>query len=701
MKPDNFFSELKRRNVYKVAVAYAVVAWLLVQIATQVFPFFEVPNWAVRLVVLLLILGFPIALVLSWAFEITPEGIKRESEVERNQSIRHHTGRKIVGLTIAMAVIAIGLFAFQMLRPKGNRGVTAGEAVSFPPKQDGKLTASPTTEGLAGARPPIPEKSIAVLPFENLSSDKENTYFVAGIQDEILTRLAKIGALKVISRSSTQQYQAKPGNLRDVGQQLGVANILEGSVQRLGTAVHVNVQLIKAATDDHLWADSYDRTLENIFGVEGEIAQTVAEALKATLTGAEQKVLVEKPTNIPAAYDAYLRGTSVFWQATAESVKLALDSFGEAVRLDPKFAAGWAALSRTNSLMFFHSDATPARRAAAESALAEARRLQPDLAETQLAAAYFQYWVAHDYKGALEMLQRLRTSWPNNAEMLEVIAFISARLGHWQESISTIDQSAALNPRDNYTRQQAIALRLATRDTNAVVQMCDNALRDWPNDSNILGFKAEAFQMRGELDNAQAVINGLAPKINVAPIDVGAAAILYQTKLRRDPELARKFFQSIEGVPEPKSPEVLGFLAELQELFGQKAESQKTFARIRDQLQSELKGQPNNGDLVGSLAYVLARLRDHDAALRALEKRSEISEGDARAIGQTEELRARILTYFGDKNGAISSLERVLAEPNDGLGGPPLTPALLRLDPDFDSLRDDPRFEKLCQESAK
>jgi len=227
----NFFSELKRRNVYKVAAAYAVGSWLLIQIATQVFPFFEIPNWAVRLVVLLLIAGFPVTLVFSWAFEITPEGIKRESEIEPDKSITHHTGRKIVAITVMLAVIAAGLLAFQLVRQRHPV-----------PSKDMENA-------------PAPEKSIAVLPFENLSDDKSNGYFAEGIQDEILTRLAKIADLKVISRTSTRQFASAPASLRDIGKQLGVANILEGSVQKIANAVHVNVQLIRATTDQHLWAE--------------------------------------------------------------------------------------------------------------------------------------------------------------------------------------------------------------------------------------------------------------------------------------------------------------------------------------------------------------------------------------------------------------------------------------------------------------
>jgi len=683
MNLGSFFSELKRRNVYKVAITYAVVAWLLIQAASILLPTFEAPAWVMKALVVFLALGFVISVMISWAFEATPQGLKRTEDVPPDVAAALPTWspRKFAAFVIIVAVIAAGLLAFNLFRNKS--AATIRDTAS-----------AARTEAATGS---IPEKSIAVLPFENLSDEKQNAYFAAGIQDEILTRLAKIGALKVISRSSTQQYQSKPGNLREIARQLGVANILEGSVQKAGSAVHVNVQLIKAATDDHLWAESYDRTLENIFGVEGEIAQTVAEALKAKLSGAEQQLLAQKPTNVPAAYDAYLRGTAIFWQGTAESGRQALNSFEEAARLDPKFAAAWAAVSRTHSLIFFHSDATPARRAAAEKALAEANRLQPDLAETQVAAAYLQYWVLHDYKGALEMMQRLHTAWPNNAEILEVMAFIAARLGQWERSIDLIQQSATLNPRDLYTRIQTISLQLAIRDTDAAVRTCDTALRDWPNDSNLLGLKAQAFQMRGQLDQAQSIVNGLAPNVSVTPLDIGATAIWYQAKVRRNPEIARTLFQSLETVPGVKSPTVLTVLADLQNMFGQKAESQKTFAQARDGLESDLNGQLENGDLVGPLAYVLARLGDREAALRTLEKRSAISRGDARATGVTEDLRARILTYFGDKTGAITSLERIMSAPNDGSSGPPLTPALLRLDPDFDPLRGDPRFEKLVE----
>src|SRR5881398_703609 len=298
MNSGNFFAELKRRNVYKVAVAYAIVAWLLIQVATQVFPFFEIPNWAVRLVVLLLILGFPIALFLAWAFEITPEGIKRAEDVSPEQSITKHTGRKLIWTTVVLAVIAAGLLAFQLLR---SRSATTVGASTTP------ATAS------------LPEKSIAVLTFENLSRDPDNAFFTDGVQDEILTNLAKVADLKVISRTSVMQFRDKGArNLREIAQQLGVAHIVEGSVQRAGNRVRVNAQLIDARTDAHLWAQTYDRDLADVFAIQSEIAKAIADQLQAKLSPSEKSAIERPPTNDLAAFDLYTRAKNLLLTA-AES----------------------------------------------------------------------------------------------------------------------------------------------------------------------------------------------------------------------------------------------------------------------------------------------------------------------------------------------------------------------------------------------
>src|SRR5207249_3824243 len=284
MNARSFFRELKRRRVYSVAVAYVVVAWLLIQVATQVFPFFNIPNWIVRLVVLLAIVGFPIAVVCAWAFEVTSEGIKLEGDVDR--TITRKTGRKLTALIVIVAAVAAGVTVFRFLHSQ----------------QDIKAAKQPP---LAVA---IESKSIAVLPFENLSEEKDNAYFADGIQDEILVRLSKIADLKVISRTSTQHYKSAPENLPDIARQLGVAYILEGSVQKSGDSVRVNVQLIKAADDSHLWGDTFDRKLIDIFSVESEVAKAIADQLRATLTGQEEQIIAAKPTDNPDAYDAYLRG---------------------------------------------------------------------------------------------------------------------------------------------------------------------------------------------------------------------------------------------------------------------------------------------------------------------------------------------------------------------------------------------------------
>src|SRR5258705_7175927 len=318
MNERNFFAELKRRNVYKVAVAYAVVAWLLIQVATQVFPFFEIPNWAVRLVVLAMIAGFPIALIIAWAFELTPEGLKRTEDVDPDAQTRTKPHVWIYVVVVGAAV-SIGLF-FLGRYSSGNNAASGSASEEL--RRD-KHSQAATAQ----------QKSIAILPFENLSRDPDNAYFCEGVQDEILTRLAKVADLKVISRTSTQHFKSTPDNLPQIAKQLGVAHILEGSVQKSNDQVRVNVQLINALTDAHLWAETFDRKLTDIFAVESEIAKAIAETLQARLTGSEKSSIAKTPTVNPEAYELYLRGKFFAEKRTGADLRKSIEYYDQAIAI--------------------------------------------------------------------------------------------------------------------------------------------------------------------------------------------------------------------------------------------------------------------------------------------------------------------------------------------------------------------------------
>src|SRR6266704_1933231 len=387
----NFFAELKRRNVYKVAIAYAVVAWLLMQIASQIFPFFEIPNWAVRLVVLLLIIGFPVALILAWAFELTPEGIKRTEDVDLGKSIAPKTNRKLTVIIIGIVVLALSLFVFQLTR-------------SHP--------------AMSVAKPPgVPhDKSVAVLPFANLSRDPDNAYFAAGIQDEIITRLAKITELRVISCTSTQRFKSAPDDLPAIAKQLGVANILEGSVQRTTDQLRVNVQLVRAESDTHLWAETFDRKLTDIFKIESEIAKTVAETLQAKLSGSEQHAIAARPTENTEAYQLYLKGRFFWNKRTGQNLNKAADYFNQAIAADPKYALAYVGLADSYVLMPLYGagvprDCYPQAKAAAKKAL----ELDDALGEAHTSLAQVLCYFDFDFSQATREFQRAIELNPNYA----------------------------------------------------------------------------------------------------------------------------------------------------------------------------------------------------------------------------------------------------------------------------------------------
>src|SRR5438034_6099962 len=554
------------------------------------------------------------------------------------------------------------------------------------------------------------ERSIAVLPFENLSSDKENAYFAEGIQDEILTRLSKIADLTVISRTSTQHYKSTPENLRDIAKQLGVAHILEGSVQKSADAVRVNVQLIKAANDSHLWSDTFDRKLTDIFSVESEVAKTIADQLRAKLTGQEEQIIAAKPTDNPQAYDAYLRGLAY----TLKTGSTPANSLGaqkylkEAVRLDPNFALGWALLSSVDASGYLTQSLQPtvALREEARNAAETALTLQPNLGEAVLAKGLYHYGCLKDYDTAVNYFEQAHRLLPNNSRIPQSLAYVERRRGNWDKSDAYFNEAGKLDPRNVSLLSQHARSYVCLRRFPEALTRLEQILNITPDDVDTLVLKARIAQAEGDLPRASALLaplrlgpdyaNALETQVYQAILESHPVAVIAQLKeILAKPDQALGYYNG----------ELRFWLGWAQEVAGDHAAARDSWNQARSELEPFLKEQPENFVLMGDLALTNMGLGDNAAALTLAERAIAIIPIDKDALTGPRplDILARVAARIPQlRDRSISTLEKLLSIPYDAplAANPPLTPALLRLDPMFDSLRKDPRFQKLVAASA-
>jgi len=667
MKFGNIFAELKRRNVIRAAILYVGAVWALGQGISQLGPSVGAPEWATRWFLVAAGIGFPFWIAFAWFYEFTPEGLKRESEIDPADTIAHHTGRKldfaIIGvLTVAVVLLLTDRFVLR-------HGVNQATVIS------------------------IVEKSIAVLPFENLSSDKENAYFTDGIQDEILTHLAKVADLKVISRTSVMQYKSGVArNLRKIGEELGVAHVLEGSVQRAANKVRVNAQLIDARDDRHEWAENYDRPIDDVFAIQSEIAKAIAEQLNAKLSGEEQKAVTEKPTQNAAAYDVYLRAIALDNAATLETTKKVAGLYAEAVRLDPQFALAWARLAVARSQLHFNGmDLETNSGAAVKEAADRAISLQPELGEAWLAQGVYRYRILRDFQGALQSYDEALRRLPNSAFVLGQMAHLERRLGQFDVAQKHYHAAAELDPRNIGILLTLADALLSARRYDEARAVVDRALEISPGNEPALGEKALAFHAEGRLNEAAEIL-AKAPANSQDEVLTMARALQLYYERRFDDAIAQ--IQQKTPAAVANDARIMTLLGYCQKLVGKDNDARDTFTRAA----AAIKPTPDSVVAVDArllpvcLAQVYAGLGEKEKALEQARHAIADYDGDALAKPYAEMALATVQAQVGDIDSAIAALPHLLEMPNGESRGD------LRINPFWDPLRKDPRFQSLVNE---
>jgi TolB-like protein/Tfp pilus assembly protein PilF len=684
MNPREFFAEVKRRNVYKVAVAYGIVGWVVVQVASTVLPTFHAAEWVLQTLVVVVALGFPIALVIAWAFEMTPEGLKRTESVSPDEVLPEWSKRKFAAVFAVLALIATGLMGWQLLRTRFESG-----------------------NGGAADASRVPDKSIAVLPFESLSDDKQNAFFADGVQDEILTDLAKVADLKVISRTSVMQYKnAAARNLREIGRQLGVARLLEGSVQRAANRVRVNAQLIDARTDAHLWAQTYDRDLADVFAIQSEIAEAIAGQLQARLSPAEHAAMMQAPTTDLVANDLYLRAKALDELANdpgaKEGLLRAVSLLEEAVRRDPQFVVAWCLLSEVHLDLYWGGfDHTAARREQAHLALQRAEQIRPDDGEVHLQKGAYAYHGFRDYEHALPEFELARQRLPNSSHLYIYLASVDRRQGRWDDALHNFDRAIELDPRNSFPCEEAGFTRVGLRRYEEARQLLERALALNPNDT----FARElAWQLpyseRADTAQWRSHLNAIVAEGKEAASHV-SSMFVFCSLAERDRKAAGQGLDLVpaEGAVNPTSDSLWPrdwYVGLVARSFGDTTAAQTAFASARAEAAKLLQEQPDYEATWSILAAADAGL-DHKTEAIAEGKRAcellPVSKDAWDGPSYITNL-ALVYTWVGEKDLALEQLAASAKMP----GG--ISYGELKLSPIWDPLRADLRFDKIVASLA-
>jgi len=661
-----FFEELKRRKVYRVAIAYIVASWALAQGLAQVLPVFDISNSAIRVVIALLLFGFPVALVLAWVFDITPTGIRRTPSGATQTAPTTHRRRNLVMLAAAGIIISAGVGFFVLPRAVAHKV----------------------------------DKSIAVLPFENLSDEKENAYFADGVQDDILTNLSKIGDLKVISRTSVMPYRGAKQGVREIGKALGVGTILEGSVRRSGNRVRVNVQLIDATSDEHIWASDYDRDLTDVFAIQTDLAQKIANELQAKLSPTEKAQIENKPTQSGEAYLAFIQARNLVIPEDFEKLKQAEQLYDRALELDQTFALAAACYGQMEAWIYRNYDKSSERAQKGRALTQRALGMQPNLPEAHLALGYWYYYGDFNFDAALKEFEIARQGLPNDAGAYLAIGAIQRRQGKWSESNASFEKAISLNPKDTWPMQNLGINYEMLRNYEAANRVFDQALVVDPNAFGIREMKAKiAVEEKGDFSLAQKFLT-LADSVPNLSADIKSqltqGRIQVLVFLRKFDEAAREAAKVPDDALTRYPNALCGKYITIgiaKKRSGDDAGARQVFESAKRVAENDIQQRPNDASAHSNLAGALAWLGQKSAALTEIKRAQELlpEAKDAFEGPQITEATAEIYAIFGDAAEAVPILDGLLQRPSQ------VTVAGLKINPIWDSIRSDPRFQALLE----